>query len=325
MDATAINTNLSSNRFHNSINSTYARCLTNARKINWDIDRDVIRFRTLDSTQKFMPDSLSKVNELPFLSEREQTFLSQIQGRTYAYIFGLSERFINSKVLEMGMQHTLGDQTALMALLQFSVEEMKHQELFDRMEVLAAAALPKGYEMTADANEVARAVLSKSTWAVLGLTCCIEIFTQLHYKESIRTSDDLSPLFQDVFRFHWLEEAQHATLDELEWQRIHDTLTPAEIDQGVDDLIALVQALDGILQTQAAADVRYFIANCSREFSPEQQERIHHIVLKAYRWQYIVSGVQIERFQQELARKIDATQQARIESALAPLLTFVMA
>lgn len=320
MDATAIRTNV-----NNTFNNAYARCLTHSRKINWDIDRDVIRFRTLDSTQKFLPDSLSKVHELPFLDAQEQIFLSQIQGRTYAYIFGLSERFINSKVLEMSMQHSLGDQTALMALLQFSVEEMKHQELFDRIEVLAAAALPAGYQMTADANEVARAVLSKSTWAVLGLTCCIEIFTQLHYKESIRTSHNLSPLFQDVFRFHWLEEAQHATLDELEWQRIHDTLTPAQIDQGVDDLIALVQALDGILQAQAAADARYFISNCSRTFSPQQQEHIHHTVLKAYRWQYIVSGVQIERFQQELARKINAAQQARIDTALAPLLAFVTA
>lgn len=318
MDATAIRTNV-----NNTFNNAYARCLTHSRKINWDIDRDVIRFRTLDSTQKFLPDSLSKVHELPFLDAQERIFLSQIQGRTYAYIFGLSERFINSKVLEMGMQHSLGDQTALMALLQFSVEEMKHQELFDRIEVLAAAALPAGYQMTADANEVARAVLSKSTWAVLGLTCCIEIFTQLHYKESIRTNHNLSPLFQDVFRFHWLEEAQHATLDELEWQRIHDTLTPAQIDQGVDDLIALVQALDGILQAQAAADAHYFISNCSRGFSPQQQEHIHHTMLKAYRWQYIVSGVQIERFQQELARKINAAQQARIDTALAPLLAFV--
>lgn len=316
MDAIAIQTNT-------SVNNAYARCLTNARKINWDIDRDVIRFRTLDNTRKYLPDSLSKVHELTFLSEREQIFLSQIQGRTYAYIFGLSERFINSKVLEMGMHHALGDQTALMALIQFSQEEMKHQELFERLEVLAAATLPPGYKMTADANDVAHAVLSKSTWAVLGLTCCIEIFTQLHYKESIRSNDNLSPLFQDVFRFHWLEEAQHATLDELEWQRVHDSLNSAEIDQGVDDLIALVQALDGILQAQAAADAHYFMSNCDREFSPGQQDHVNHTILKAYRWQYIVSGVQIERFQQELARKINAQQLERIQAALAPLVAFM--
>lgn len=307
----------------NTSKTPYAQCLNNSRKINWDIDRDVIRSRTLDASHKYLPDSLSKVHELSFLSADEQRFLSQIQGRTYAYIFGLSERSINSKILELSQHHALGDQTALRALMQFSVEELKHQELFERVETLAAATLPAGYEMTADPNDVARVVLSKSTWGVLGLTCCIEIFTQLHYKESIRNAQNLSPLFQDVFRFHWLEEAQHATLDELEWQRVHDTLNAGEIDQGVDDLIALVQALDGILQGQAAADAGYFVRNCNRTFSALQQDMIHHTVLKAYRWQYIVSGVQIERFQKELARKINAQQLERIQTALAPLIAFM--
>lgn len=34
-------------------------------------------------------------------------------------------------------------------------------------------------------NDVANAVLSKSTWAVLGLTLDIELFTQAHYRSSI--------------------------------------------------------------------------------------------------------------------------------------------
>lgn len=41
--------------------------------------------------------------------------------------------------------------------------------------------MPEGCVCTADAN----AVLSKSTWAVLALTCHIELFTQEHYRESI--------------------------------------------------------------------------------------------------------------------------------------------
>ena len=58
----------------------------------------MIRGRVFDTAYKFLPDGLSKVDELGFLSANEKRYLSQIQGRTYANIFGLVERFINAKV-----------------------------------------------------------------------------------------------------------------------------------------------------------------------------------------------------------------------------------
>ncbi len=73
--------------------------------------------------------------------------------------------------------------------------------------------------MTADANAVAQAVLGASTWAVLALTLDIELFTQAHYRASIEPDANLSPLWKDVFLFHWREESQHAILDELELLR----------------------------------------------------------------------------------------------------------
>jgi hypothetical protein len=79
------------------------------RRIRWDIDQDVIRGRTLDLAHKFLPDGLSLVDELPFLSASEQRFLSQVQGRTYANMFGLVERFVSAKVLDLTRQHALGD------------------------------------------------------------------------------------------------------------------------------------------------------------------------------------------------------------------------
>lgn len=42
-------------------------------------------------------------------------------------------------------------------------------------------------------------------------------------------------------------------------------------------------------------------------------------MLKAYRWQYIVSGATEPRFQNVLFGLIDAEQRQRIETALAPL------
>jgi hypothetical protein len=55
-----------------------------------------------------LPDGLSFVRKLAFLTERERKFMSQLQGRTYANLFGMTERFINAKVLELGQRHVLG-------------------------------------------------------------------------------------------------------------------------------------------------------------------------------------------------------------------------
>lgn len=297
----------------------FARCIAASRQVSWDIDRDVIRGRSFDINDRFLPDSLSKVEELPFLSDTERHFLSQIQGRTYALVFGLVERFINAKILEISKDYWLGDQIALEGLVRFSDEELKHQELFRRIEKLAGEKMPPGYRFAADPNEVARAVLGKSTWAVLLLTLDIELFTQLHYKESIDPDQNLSPLFKDVFLYHWKEESQHAIMDELELKR-HDTQTADdERDIAVDEFIELVGAVDEILRGQAKEDSLYFVANCKRAFNEHEILSIQQTVLRAYRWQYIISGAQHPHFQQVLTGLIDDRQLGRIQSALASI------
>jgi len=303
--------------------SQYQRCIKNSERVNWDIDKDVIRNRTLDAKHKFLPDSLSLVHQLSFLNQQDQRFISQIQGRTYTHIFALAERFVSAKVLELSLDHSLGDQTALQALTRFNMEELKHQELFRRIGSMADEVLPAGYVETASPNDVAMEILQKSTWGVLALTCHIEIFTQVHYKQSIDSDTTLSPLYKDVFKFHWLEESQHATLDELEWQRIHATCSEDEVAQGVDDLIDLVVALDGILQSQAHADTHYFLENCEASLEQEEKDTINNTILRAYRWQYIVSGVQVERFQSALAGKLSTVQMEKVLSALQPLINHV--
>jgi hypothetical protein len=298
----------------------YARCIDISKRVRWDIDDDVIQGRELDVRQKFLPDSLSLVDQLGFLSEDEQRFMSQVQGRTYANVFGLVERYINAKILELSRDHCFGDQVALEALVRFSDEELKHQELFRRIEQLAAADMPPGYKVAAEPNDVARAVLSKSTWAVLALTCHIEIFTLVHYKKSIEPETNLSELWKDVFLFHSKEETQHAIMDELEWRRADAKLRPVERDAAVTDLIELVVAVDGILQAQAAADADYFIGISDRRFSDAEAAAIRTGILKAYRWQYIISGIEDGRFLGVLTSMITEDQAGRITTALGPLM-----
>ena len=272
----------------------YARAIENSKKVRWDIDRDVIRGRSFDLSQKFLPDGLSFVERLPFLGAADKRLLSQVQGRTYANMFGLVERFIGAKMLDITREHALGDQVAMEALVRFTDEELKHQELFRRIEALMAAGMAPGYAFAHQGNDVAQFVLGKSTWAVLALTCHIEIFTQVHYRQSVDPDAELSPLFKDVLFFHWREESQHAILDELEWRRE---------------------------DAKMSADATYFAAVCGRALPAGEASAVRSTFLRAYRWQYIGSGVGHPRFQEILGGMIDAQQSARIGTALAPILS----
>ena len=298
----------------------YALCIEASRRNRWDLERDVLRGRRLDFSKKFLPDGLSKANELPFLAGPERLLMSQIQGRTYANMFGLVERWIGAKILEVSRDHWLGDQVALEALVRFTDEELKHQELFRRLETMTAEGMPPGYAFVPKPNDVAGAVLGKSTWAVLGLTCNIELFTLAHYRQSIEPDTQLSELWKDVFLFHAREEAQHAILDELEWRREDGRLTGAQRDGAVTDLIDLVGAVDGIVQAQADADARYFLSVCGRALDAGEAHAVHVTLLRAYRWQYIGSGASDPRFTEVLGELVDGQQLARIQAALAPLL-----
>lgn len=297
----------------------YASCVDASKRVRWEIDRDVIRGRIFDPNDKLLPDSISGIHRFEFLDPQEARLLSQIQGRTYANMFGLVERFINCKILELSQHHWTGDQVALEALVRFSDEELKHQELFRRIEQMIAAKMPAGYHFVPQPNEVASAVLSKSTWSVLGLTLMIELFTQTHYLKSIEPERDCSPLYKDVFLYHWKEESQHARIDELEWIRENASMSSEQRDRAVNDMIELVGAVDGILQVQAAADVDYFLKVSGAALFEENVARLHVGVLAAYRWQYILSGAEEQRFQKVLRGMITDDQLRRIEKAIAPL------
>ena len=300
-------------------NTRYAKCIRTSERVRWEMEKDIIRGRKFDRSEKYLPDGMTLVDEFTTLSETEKRFVSQIQGRTYARVFGVAERFVNAKVLEISRDHWFGDQVALEALVRFSEEEIKHQALFRRIDEMVGETLPDGYRFDADPNEVAQEVLGKSTWAVLALTLDIELFTQLHYRESIRSDDSLSALYKDVFLYHWKEESQHAILDDLEWRREDAKLSASERDAAVDELIELAAEIDEILQMQAIADTIYFRKTIGRRIDAEETEAIKQGILKAYRWQYIFSGAEHPHFVKVLTSLTTEAQFQRIGAALATL------
>ena len=78
-------------------------------------------------------------------------------------------------------------------------------------------------------------------------------------------------------------------------------------------------AVDGILQAQATADAQYFAANCGRALAGDETARIAAHFLKAYRWQYILSGAAHPRFQSILRALVSEPQMERIGAAVLSL------
>jgi hypothetical protein len=300
-------------------NISYAKCIDISKRVRWDIEKDVIQGRKFDLAQKFLPDGISQVGQYTFLNNDEKRFLGQVQGRTYANMFGFVERFIVAKILELTSNHWLGDQVALESMVRFCDEELKHQELFRRIDELMIDVMPSGYQFLFDPDEVSATVLSKSSWAVLALILEIELFTREHYKKSIEPDIELSDLFKDVFLFHWKEETTHAMIDELEWPLVDSKLSPEERDVAVNEVIELVNAVDGILKAQSEADVVYFRENIERSINEEQIGKLKSGVHQAYRWQYIFSGVEHPRFISMLESLTTDAQRKRLTDALATL------
>lgn len=302
----------------------YARCLDASRRVRWDIDRDVIRGRHFDFAKRFLPDSLSRAAELEQLLPQERCFLSQVQGRSYANMIALLERFIAAKGSELARSHALGDQVAFEALVRLTDEELRHQTLFRRVDEMLAAQMPAGYTFLAQPDRVAQVVLAKSDWAILALTLHIELFTQAHYRTCMDADWGLSELWRDVFRFHWIEESQHAILDELEWRRAHAQADAAARDRGVDELIELIGEVDTLVQAQATADAGYFLRHLGRTLAEADARAVQATLLKAYRWQFIVSGAQEPRFMVALSSLVTQAQMQRIGTALAPIVAQVL-
>ena len=288
----------------------YARCVKMSKKNEWQIDRDLIRGRDFDFSRQ-LPARRSVARRPPRLPDarRFPRCMSQVQGRTYAYIFGLVERFISAKMLEQSRTTSLGDQTGA----------GRPRALLGRGDQAPGTVPPyrtnaraircrRRLRTVADAERRGGRVLGTSTWAVLALTCDIELFVQAHYDQSIAPREDLCPLWKDVFLFHWKDECQHVMLDELEWTAEHAKLTAdaTAIGRSTTSSDSSAPWTDSCRRNRrptrttssrvAGRDVH--AANRRRGSTPD--------VLAAYRWQYIVTGVQHVHFGRLLAAMTDA-------------------
>jgi hypothetical protein len=222
--------------------------------------------------------------------------LNQIRANSYCHIFAFVEEYIVPMVVDRARADVYGDETRLWPLLRFAEEEVKHQQMLYR----ACQQFEAGFRVKCDLvpgrEAVAGAVLSTSPLTALLLTSMIEWFTQLHYVEHVRDRDELDELFRDLLRFHWIDESRHARIDSLLIDEVATELTAEQRDEAVSELLQLGGAIDDLLASQLEMDIDTLERGAERTFTESERELIRVHQQRAYRWTFLVSGLEHPNF-----------------------------
>ena len=294
---------------------SYGACLDQAHRVNWKV-KDVLGTLAFDRARPWLPEALSGGPGIHCLNPEEKRRLTHVEMGAYAHLFGFVEAFIAPLMVDLAWEIQPQDDVAFQALTNFASEEVKHIHLFREIRQRVNDTLGFPLDLVGDEAEVAQAVLAKSRGAVLLLTSAIEWFTQQHYLSAMQGSDQLDPLTREIFRFHWMEEAQHARLDHLETLRFFREATEGEREQAIEDLVWLLAALDGVLQQQVVHDLANFRTYLGRSLEAPEWLEVQQHLLRAKRHCFIESGVQHPNFQELFLLVTHPSQRSRVQRAL---------
>jgi hypothetical protein len=273
----------------------YAQALEGSLHRSWDVE-DVFQGRTFDFTKPFLPERLAGVESITCLTVDEKRSLNQIRANSYCHLFAFVEEYIVPMVIANANRDVFGDETRLWSLLRFAEEEVKHQEMMRRACELFAAGFGAECGLVPGREAVAEAVLSTSPLTALLLTSMIEWFVQLHYVEHTRDDQELDPLFRDILRYHWIDESRHAKLDTLLIDEVASSVTAEAREIAIDELLQLGMAVDGLLAQQLELDIEALERATGRTFTTDQKDEIRAAQRRAYRWTFIVSGLEHPKF-----------------------------
>jgi hypothetical protein len=296
-----------------TVDYDYARGLDGSLHHPWSVD-DAFQGRTFDFTKRFLPERIAGVEAIACLDAVEKHKLNQIRGNSYFHLFAFVEEFIIPLVLANTTRDVYGDETRLWSLLRFAEEEVKHQEMMRQAVEQFSAGFGTPHELIAGREAVAQTVVTSSPLAALLLTSAIEWFVQLHYIEHVRDDQQLDPLFRELLKYHWIDESRHAKLDTLLINEVASELSDAERERAIDELLQLGMAVDALLAQQIELDIDALERAAARTFNPDEREEIRVAQRRAYRWTFLVSGLEHPKFLEVID---DVTPAARTKVAAA--------
>jgi hypothetical protein len=278
----------------------YKNAIEDAEKINWRINDILPNETILDFSAPFLPESLTRESQLNFLSTNEKKTLNLIRGTSYLNLFAFVEEYISSLTTYIAANSVGDDKYRLRALLKFSEEEVKHQTLFLNFVAMFKDQFESDCTFLNNAEDVANIILSHSELSVLILTYHLELITQKHYVDSVKSDVECSKLFKDILHKHWLEESQHAKLDLYEIKRISSDIASKEFLLSLKEYFLILESFCSVMKVQVEMNLSS-LENClNKEFSKQEKELFIHDQLFSYIHNFILLGLENKTFRQEM-------------------------
>jgi len=276
----------------------YQATLASSLRGQWELDDVFLADQDLDFSRNFMPEGLARTAAIDTLNPFEQRILNQISAHQYLSIFGVVEEFILPFVLDHARPHLAGDDWRVRAILNFAGEEAKHIHLFKRFHNAFVRGFPVECQMIGPSEAIGAEVLRHDPLAVGLVILMIEWMTQQHYLGSIRDDGDIDPLFKNLLKHHWMEEAQHAKLDTLIVDALAKGCSEGQIDQIVSEFFQIAAYLDACLKLQSEHNVGSLERAINR--AVDNRDWLIAQQHQAARWTYLGVGMAHERFKATL-------------------------
>jgi hypothetical protein len=239
----------------------YEAIVAKSEQVAWTVD-EVFGDRRFDASKSIVPESWLRTKHLDFLDADQQRTLNHARAFSYAHLFGNYEEFIPLHLTAIAQRDWHGDRSHLRALVRFSDEEMKHQQLFLRTEAVLEVSCghPMGRYFGPDkvrVTELTDAILAFPPLPRSLLLLALEWGSQRHYVDSVRdrASDRGDPLYVDVLKHHWIEESQHVKTGVLEVAELARALSPPELVEAFDDVGRIHALIDQTFVGQAEEEI----------------------------------------------------------------------
>lgn len=269
----------------------------------------------LDFTKPFLPETLVRSEQMPWLAPRERLAFHHIRAHTYLCTFRLVEAFILPFVVDHARADVGGDPLRTRALLTFAAEEAKHIQLFERFRVCFERGFGSPCAFVGPPERVARDVLGGHgplgvAWAILH----IEWMTQRHYLESVRDRPELEPQFTALLKHHWLEEAQHTKLDAAMVERLAAQLSPRDLAASAEEYLHIVAALAELFEDQLEHELDSLARVLARPLRAAERDAAREVQRRALRTTFITAGMSHPSFLAML-EQVTPEGAARVRSA----------
>jgi len=236
---------------------TYGEVYEKSLKAAWNLETFMRRDWRLDCNLTFKPDLHWSPEVLLQTTEAQRIRISQIRAYSYLTIICFIEEVsiaLFTNILKSGLGVFSTDKQ--LTLVNFMAEELKHTKVFQKFK--QAFHDQSGifcYTLTERQN-FTRHLMERPSLTLLLLLYHKEVTTYFDYLDTIKArAIGLDPLFCELLRAHWVEEANHTKVDRLIFNDFLTELDETARLDGLRQFKQVVTIICGMLETQARFDL----------------------------------------------------------------------